>query len=337
MGKGPRRTRNPASTFPFSPRSPIAIKIIPRIMSIIPKGRNAFMKLPNIYTWPDRYLLGIPVAILVVSLLLIPNLRLGIDFTGGYAVTVFFDKPVGMEELERGIRNIVRASEVSITPLQGGGYVMEISEDERVLFLLSQGKGKEAGALREEISRKIREFLEKMGAKELSIQTVAPSLGSAFWDSALKALISAFVLLVLVIFFFFRDPFPAATTTFAMLYAAAVMLAAMAVAGIPLNMETLAIVVTDSGFSMDTDILLMTYLLKRKGDINDRLYQAFLTGMSLNIAAALSTLVILLVGFFTGNIIAFRMGYVLLMGLLADIPTTWMFNAAVLRKWVSRK
>ena len=92
---------------------------------------------------------------------------------------------------------------------------------------------------------------------------------------------------------------------------------------------------------MDTDILLTTRLLKRKGELNDKLKDAMITGLTMTSTALAALFAMFVVS--SGLVISFTridiirdISIVLIFGLIADIINTWMTNAGILR-WYAGK
>jgi preprotein translocase subunit SecF len=86
------------------------------------------------------------------------------------------------------------------------------------------------------------------------------------------------------------------------------------------------------GYSVDTDILLTTRVVKRRvGTINQRIYSSFKTGIFMTITALLAVLPAFFI--VTGLPDSFRQIFLILaLGLFADIINTWLTNASII-KW----
>jgi len=117
----------------------------------------------------------------------------------------------------------------------------------------------------------------------------------------------------------------------------------MDVFGIVLSLGTVAALLMLIGYSVDTDILLTTRLLKRKGELGDKIKDAMKTGMTMTLTtlAALTALFAVssgsyLVSTFTRIDIIRDISIVLIFGLIADIINTWMTNVGIL-KWYLEK
>lgn len=86
------------------------------------------------------------------------------------------------------------------------------------------------------------------------------------------------------------------------------------------------------GYSVDTDILLTTRLLKDKeGHVNKRIFGAFKTGMTMTLAAIASVAVSLIIIYNFSDALR-QIFSIILIGLLFDIINTWVTNGSIL-KW----
>jgi preprotein translocase subunit SecF len=113
----------------------------------------------------------------------------------------------------------------------------------------------------------------------------------------------------------------------------------MAIFNIPLSLTTIPVLLMLVGYSVDTDIMLTTKLLKRKegGSPNKRVVDAMKTGLimtSTTLGAMLSMLVVSYVYNITD---IFYMAIVLICGLIVDLLSTWLMNAPVLLWYVESK
>jgi len=117
------------------------------------------------------------------------------------------------------------------------------------------------------------------------------------------------------------------------------MLALMALFRVPLTLQTMTILLMMVGYSIDTDIVLSTHLLKRgkeEGDEYERAGRAADTGLHMSGTTLVSMLFILGVGYLTRNPDVIRVGAVMIFGVLADMIITWLFNAPVMIAWVRK-
>jgi len=185
----------------------------------------------------------------------------------------------------------------------------------------------------EVLKPEIEKFLGySLTAENSNIEFSGPSLGKNFYKQLLTAITISFILMSLVIFVLFRSFVPSIAVIFAALADIVITLAVVNILGIRLSAAGIAAFLMLIGYSVDTDILLTTRVVKkREGSVNQRIYGAFKTGIFMT----LTGLAAVLPAFFlvTGLPDSFRQIFLILsIGLFADIINTWLTNASII-KW----
>ncbi|MEA3229406.1 MAG: protein translocase subunit SecF [archaeon] len=185
----------------------------------------------------------------------------------------------------------------------------------------------------------ITDILDSSGteydADDISIQTVGAALGKEFMREAMFAIAIAFVLMGAIIFLTFKSVVPSV----AIISAAAVdiifAMALMTIFNIKLSLGTFAALLLLIGYSVDTDILLTTRLLKRKseGTLDERIASAMKTGITMTTSAIVAFGVLFCIS--TSSMLD-QIALVIIFGLLADYVTTWFQNVGLL-KWHLKK
>lgn len=179
--------------------------------------------------------------------------------------------------------------------------------------------------------------LQSLGidTEDSSVESISPALGEAFWSQAQIGIILAFVIMGIIVFILFRTFVPSAAVIISAASDIIVTLAFMQVFGINLSLAGLAAILMLIGYSVDTDILLTSRLLKAKGDtLVRKIRSAFNTGITMTITsiAALSAIYISSISPVLGQIAS-----ILLIGLSVDIVMTWLQNAVILRWYCERR
>jgi preprotein translocase subunit SecF len=91
------------------------------------------------------------------------------------------------------------------------------------------------------------------------------------------------------------------------------------------------------GYSVDTDILLTTRILKRsEGSLNRRMFGAFKTGITMTLTSFLAVFCALLV-VKSFSITLTQIFTILSIGLIFDLLNTWITNASLLKWYVEKK
>jgi len=108
----------------------------------------------------------------------------------------------------------------------------------------------------------------------------------------------------------------------------------MSLFGIPLSLASVGALLMLIGYSVDTDILLTTRVLKRReGTINERAIDAMKTGFTMAAAAigAMVALYLVVVYLMPYAQVLGEIAAVLIIGLVADVMVTWLMNLGILR------
>nr|AQS29448.1 hypothetical protein [uncultured archaeon]AQS29476.1 hypothetical protein [uncultured archaeon] len=177
----------------------------------------------------------------------------------------------------------------------------------------------------------------KLTDENSSTEFSGPSLGDNFYRQLITSLIISFILMSLVIFVMFRSFIPSIAIIFAAFADIVMPLALLDYMGIKISAAGIAAFLMLIGYSVDTDILLTTRVIKkREGTVNQRIYGAFKTGIFMTITALLAVLP----AFFLVTTIpdSFRQIFLILaLGLFADILNTWFTNAGIIKWYAGKK
>ena len=273
-----------------------------------------------------RLLLVVPILLLLVSAVFLINkyqqtgerFSRSIELKGGMLISLRTSQPVDISDLESKLSAEFGPVSVRKTRgLGGNGLMIETEEDANPDDFL--------------------DFLKKNGieTKDVSIETIGPALGESFWRQAQLGIITAFILMGIIVFLIFRTFVPSVAVIFAAFSDIFVTMALMQVFNIDLTLAGLAALLMLIGYSVDTDILLTTRVLKtHENDVKERIRSAFKTGITMTgtTLAALSALYISSISPVLSQIAA-----VLLIGLFIDIINTWLMNSVILRWYIESR
>jgi preprotein translocase subunit SecF len=179
--------------------------------------------------------------------------------------------------------------------------------------------------------------LERLGidTSDSSVETVGPALGESFWAQAQISIIVAFILMGIIVFVIFRTFVPSTAVIAAAVADIVATLAIMQVVSIELSLASFAALLMLIGYSIDTDILLTTRVIRStEGQIPERIWGAFKTGMTMTMTTLGVLAAIVLT---TTSPVLFAIASVLLIGLVIDIINTWLMNAVIIRWYAERK
>ncbi|MDO8660446.1 MAG: protein translocase subunit SecF [Candidatus Woesearchaeota archaeon] len=170
---------------------------------------------------------------------------------------------------------------------------------------------------------------------EYSVEHMGAALGDAFFGQAIRAVILAFLFMAIVVFITFRAPVPSFFVVLAAFSDIVCTLAVINLLGVKLSTAGIAAFLMLIGYSVDTDILLTTRVLKNKqGTVLERTLDAMQTGTLMTATASLATIIGY---FFTQSEVIQQIMLILSIGLFFDFFMTWVQNAGILRWYLERK
>ena len=178
----------------------------------------------------------------------------------------------------------------------------------------------------------IKNAVEMKG--EPSIRTIGPALGNVFFQQAQLAIVIAFIFMAVTVFILFRSFMPSTIILLAATTDIVGSMVIISILGIKFSLPVLAALLTLIGYSVDTDILLTSELLKSgRSDFRQSIKRAMKTGLTMTFTtlAALFALY-----FVSGSFVIEQIAFVLIVGLLIDIPATWLTNAGLMRWHLER-
>jgi len=279
----------------------------------------------------DKYyklLLLIPIIILLLSLIYLgifysknkDFLYKDVSLSGGTSITI--NGEIDQSQLEP-IRE--KFPDVSFTKLE------DVASRKEIALIV------ESAAPPEELKPEIEALLGyKLNEENSSTEFTGAALSQNFYRQLVTALIISFILMSVVIFILFRTFVPSVAVIFAVFADVMIPLALVDILGIKISAAGIAAFLMLIGYSVDTDILLTSRVLKSKeGNVNQRIFRAFKTGIFMTLTA----LAAVLPAFFivTGLPDSFRQIFLILsIGLCADILNTWLTNASII-KWYCEK
>lgn len=270
-----------------------------------------------------------PLILVIISIFMIANTysKTGdffikdVSLSGGTALTIQGD--FDYSKLETELKS--RYDDVSFRKLS------DISSGKQIAFVI------ESASQPEPLKADVEEILGvKLNSENSSVEFSGSALSENFYKQLMLALVISFVLMSIVIFFLFRTFIPSFAVIFAAFADIVMPLALINYFGIKVSTAGIAAFLMLIGYSVDTDILLTTRALKKRGGtLNGRIFGAFKTGIFMTLTALFAVLPAFFI--VTGLPDSFRqIFFILALGLSADIMNTWLTNAGII-KWYCEK
>ena len=289
-------------------------------------------KLKHIYEHHYKALLIIPFLLIFLALLQIglqyyqtgDFVNRGITLKGGSTITITKTDSLNTLELEQFLQQQFTQADIQVRTLSSAGRVTAVTidsdiQDQDTINLL-------VSLLQQKLS---------LSKTDYSVEIIGESLGSSFFKQTIIALGVAFVLMGIVVFIYFHTLIPSLAVILAAFSDIIVTLAIFNLTGIKLSTSGIAAFLMLIGYSVDTDILQTSRLLKRReGSVMDRVYSAMKTGMTM----IMTTIVVVLIAYFlVQSDTVKQIMLILLIGLMVDMIMTWIQNTAILRWYLEKK
>lgn len=286
------------------------------------------MELEDIISkYPPKQIMLIPIAVIILALISLgvtylstgSPVKLGIEFTGGTLITV---PGIGSEESV--------ATEFAAYPLVD---IRDIGSR----YMLQFGPMSDL-----EYSQLAKLANDKFESPD--IRHMGPIYSKELQSQVARYLPLSFIFMAVVVFVVFRQLVVSGLVVICALADILTAAASMNLTGVELSLGTVAALLMLIGYSVDTDILLSMRVLKRKGDVDEKIKGAMQTGLTMagtTIAAVISLIIIsnflyLIVPSFTRMDVIADMTTVLIFGLAADVFNTWVTNAQGLRWYLGQ-
>lgn len=171
-----------------------------------------------------------------------------------------------------------------------------------------------------------------------SYEQITPTLGSFFLSQLIGVIIWAFVLVFIVVFIIFRTPVPSIVVVFGAANDMIIALGAMGLFKIPLGVASIAGLLMIIGYAMDTDVLTAIRILRRsEGAPEERAFGSMRTGITMTTTAIVAFGVLFVISIIVYVPTYYEIAGVVLVGLIADVITTWLGNASILLMYKRRK
>jgi preprotein translocase subunit SecF len=248
----------------------------------------------------------------------------GVSLKGGITMTVPISHVVDIHQLGNALSARFPRADIG---------VREITEAGAPVALIVEA----ADVSEEELQSALPEFGVPLEEGKYSIESMGSSLGQRFFGQTVKALIYAFIFMAIVVFLTFRSLIP---SSFVILAAVSDIISTLAVINlldIKLSTAGIAALLMLIGYSVDTDILLTTKVLKRRGEggsVFSRTVGAMRTGLTMTFTALVASIIGLI---FTQSDVIKQIMLITTIGLCFDLIYTWFQNAGILRWYMERK
>lgn len=283
----------------------------------------------DVYDKQYKKLMIIPFIILILSIIVIIGniattgdfINKGISLKGGMTLTVTTDQDINIDDFQKYLREQLPQGDVGVRKLsQAGtaiGFIVDAADIEE-----------------KDLMAAVETRTGPLEKGKYSVEQMGSALGASFFRETIIALLVAFLFMGLVVTLYFKVFIPSMAVILCAFSDIVGTIAIVDLLGIKISTAGIAAFLMLIGYSVDTDILLSTRVLKRQeGTVFQRVIDAFGTGMTMTGTTLAALIVVLIV---TQSEVLRQIMFILLIGLVLDIINTWIQNVGILRWYVEK-
>jgi len=244
------------------------------------------------------------------------------SLTGGTSITI--SEKINADDLKRDLSE--QLDEINTREISD-----LITREQKALIIETKTDSEEAKKI-------LEDYLGyELNSENSSFEFIGSTLSENFYRQLLIAVLFAFFFMAVIVFIIFRNFVPSIAVIISAFADILMTLVLIDILGIKMSSAGIVAFLMLIGYSVDTDILLTTRILKRhEGEVNERLFGAFKTGITMTLTSLLAVVFALIVAN-SFSIILTQIFTILAIGLGFDILNTWITNASILKWYVERK
>ena len=245
-----------------------------------------------------------------------------ISLTGGTSVTIY--EEISLDDLRQALSN--KLEDISIREISD-----LITQEQKAVILETKSSAEETKAV-------LESYLGyELTEENSSFEFTGSSLSESFYKQLLIAIIIAFIFMSIVVFIIFRTFVPSFAVIISAFADILMTLVVVDIFGIRMSTAGIVAFLMLIGYSVDTDILLTTRVLKRKNDsLNQRIFGAFKTGITMALTSLLAVGSALMIVKSFSPILT-QIFSILIIGLIFDIFNTWVTNVSIIKWYMEKK
>ena len=290
----------------------------------------------SIYYKHYKKLLIIPFIMLIAGLIVIginiaetgDFINKGISFTGGTQITVSIPG-IDHTTIEQQLKTDFPTNEINVRNLEIEGQQTGVIIESDIIQ-----------ENQEQVEQFIAKIKELTGAtnEQISENIFGAAMGASFFNQLLVGIIIALAFMGLVVFLYFRTIIPSTAVILAAISDIIVTIAITDLLGMTIGVAGITALLMLIGYSVDTDILLSSRVLKNKeGTVYKRIINSMKTGLTMTVTTMAAVIVTLILATINTIPELVEIMTIILIGLIVDLINTWLQNAGIIRWYMEKK
>ncbi len=288
-------------------------------------------KLKDLFEKNQKKMMILPLILIIGSLIFLISaysqtgelINKDVSLSGGTTLTLYTEQTIDEIKLEESLKKDF--SEISIRKLSEFGTSKEIGvvietpeiNEDAIRLRITEATGIE------------------LTEENLSIEVVGSSLGDSFYTQMIKALLFALIFMSIAVFIAFRKLIPSLAVVVVALGDLMITLTILNLLNMRLSSAGIAALLLLVGYSIDTDVLLTTRILKkREGTIWEGVLSSMKTGLTMTVTTIAALGAAYLV---STSLILKQMFAIIIIGLIVDVVLTYLLNAPMLALYAKKE
>ena len=249
----------------------------------------------------------------------------GIDFAGGTLIQIKYDKEAPIKDIRTKLSSIKKFKDATVTNFG--------SPQEIVIRIQSTSK-----SVGNDIGDEISKILKDTGNFEIRrVDMVGPKIGGELREKGLKATIFAIIGILLYLTFRFEWRFALASVV-ALIHDVSIALGAIALFGVPFNLDILAAILTILGYSLNDTIIVFDRIREglqkaKTAILSDIIDESVSKTLSRTTLTSLTTFFVVFVLYLFGGEILKGFSFTLLIGVIVGTYSS-IFIASPVLMWL---
>ncbi|MCF7871856.1 protein translocase subunit SecF [Candidatus Woesearchaeota archaeon] len=252
----------------------------------------------------------------------------GISFTGGTEL-IITKQGLNAKTIEQKLQQEFPLNDVIVRETTSFGQITGITIESNII--------QENQEQVKKFTNKVKE-LTNPSQGELTENILGAKMGESFFQQLMVGILIALLFMGIVVFLYFRTIIPSAAVILAAISDIIVTIAITDLFGMKIGVAGITALLMLIGYSVDTDILLSSRVLKNKeGTVYKRTIDSMKTGITMTVTTMAAIIVTLIMAHLNSIGELTEIMTIILIGLLVDLINTWLQNASILRWYMERK